>query len=97
MQQVPGGLLAVIAPAAMHAGLAERLDDAVLVLSLDEAKGLEFDGVVVCEPAALVAEHPHGMAALYVALTRTTHLLTVVACRPLPDGLHAAFADEPTS
>ena len=92
-QHVPGGLLAVIAPATMQSGLDAGLDGAAVVLSLDEAKGLEFDGVVVCEPAALVAEHPHGMAALYVALTRTTHFLTVVASAPLPADLRAAFAN----
>src|SRR5207302_4822547 len=53
------------------------LDARVAVLALDEAKGLEFDAVVVVEPAELVDDHPDGLRALYVALTRTTRWLTI--------------------
>ena len=42
------------------------------------AKGLEFDAVVLVEPAELVAESPRGLNDLYVALTRATQRLTVV-------------------
>ncbi len=51
-----------------------------------QAKGLEFDSVIVVEPAAIVAEHPHGWRALYLALTRTTRRLQVVSSQPLPAG-----------
>ncbi len=51
-------------------------DDAVLTAT--ETKGLEFDGVVVFDPAAIAAESPLGTTRLYVALTRTTRLLWVV-------------------
>jgi DNA helicase IV len=47
-------------------------------------KGLELDGVVVVEPAAIVEAEHLGMRALYVALTRSTKRLTVVHARPLP-------------
>ena len=90
-EELPGGLVVAIAPAALHPAVQVAAGETGLVLSLDEAKGLEFDAVVVCEPGALVAEHPHGLAALYVALTRTTNRLTVVATGPLPAGLDAAF------
>ena len=56
----------------------------VVVLGPDEAKGLEFDSVVVVEPAAIVAETDHGLRSLFVALTRCTHRLSLVHARPLP-------------
>ncbi|MDQ1509802.1 MAG: hypothetical protein QOG50_1646 [Actinomycetota bacterium] len=94
------GTLAVIAPAALHAeiiaGLAgvdastdatDALDAAVAVLEPAEAKGLEFDHVVVVEPAQLVTADRAGMRLLYVSITRTTKTLTVVHAEPLPEGL----------
>ncbi len=50
-------------------------------------KGLETDGVVVVEPAAMVDEEPQGLRALYVALTRATKRVAVVWSQPLPDPL----------
>ena len=47
-------------------------------------KGLELDGVVVVEPARIVADETLGLRALYVALTRPTQRLTVVHAEPLP-------------
>jgi DNA helicase IV len=44
-----------------------------------EAKGLEYDAVVLVEPAELVAESSTGRRALYVALTRATQLLIVLS------------------
>ena len=50
------------------------------------SKGMEFDAVVVVEPAEMVdASHGHGL--LYVALTRTTDRLVIMHQRPLPDVL----------
>ncbi len=65
----------------------DLLSAPVTVLSLDDAKGLEFDAVVVVEPAAIAAEHPHGLGALYVALTRTTTRLALVHATDLPAAL----------
>ena len=62
------------------------------VVGPSEAKGLEFDGVVVVEPAAIVdgaPSRPSGLRLLYVALTRAVQELTVVHQRPLPDALQA--------
>lgn len=50
-----------------------------------EAKGLEYDGVLVVEPAEILAE-PRGARALYVALTRATQRLTVLGTRGVPLG-----------
>jgi DNA helicase IV len=48
------------------------------------AKGLEFDHVVVVEPAAIVEAEPRGLRRLYVVLTRAVSRLVVVHARPLP-------------
>ena len=60
------------------------LDAPVVVLTVAEAKGLEFDAVVVVDPAAILAAGPHGANDLYVALTRTTNRLGVVHPGDLP-------------
>src|ERR687897_283570 len=56
----------------------------IVVLTADEAKGLEFDNVVVVEPATIVAESDYGLASLFVALTRCTSRLAIVHTEPLP-------------
>jgi hypothetical protein len=53
-------------------------DDRVVVLTGIDTKGLEFDGIVVLDPAAIEAESPTGRATLYVVLTRATQLLTLI-------------------
>jgi DNA helicase IV len=95
------GSVAIVAPAALGPairGLLERslvdvdgspvedLAPAVRVLTAREAKGLEFDHVVLAEPAGIVAEVEgvQGRRHLYVALTRATQTLTVVHSEPLP-------------
>ncbi|WP_142103062.1 HelD family protein [Pseudonocardia cypriaca] len=60
----------------------------VVVLPVSAAKGLEFDAVIVVEPAELLAESPRGRGDLYVALTRATQRLAVVHAEPLPAMLH---------
>jgi DNA helicase IV len=57
------------------------------VLSVDDVKGLEFDGVTVVDPQAVLAESPRGVNDLYVALTRPTQRLTVLHHGALPPGL----------
>ncbi|HEY3461902.1 MAG TPA: ATP-binding domain-containing protein [Gaiellaceae bacterium] len=77
------GLLAVIVPRSL------TVDDSFpfSVLTPRQAKGLEFDHVVVVEPAAVADDGDRGLRELYVALTRPTKTLVVVHARPLPDGL----------
>jgi len=99
---VAPGTAAVLAPASLVADLAVALDGAgvhatdprrdglgspLSLLPVDLANGLEFDAVVVVEPAAIVEESPQGLRALYVALTRPTRRLTVIHTRPLPAAL----------
>jgi DNA helicase IV len=59
----------------------------VTLVSPLQAKGLEFDGVVVVEPALVTGGTDGGGRLLYVALTRAVQELTVVHHRPLPDPL----------
>jgi hypothetical protein len=95
------GLIGVVCPAAARAELAHSLDadglawspelraatSPVVVLGADEVKGLEFDCVVVVEPAQIVGEAEHGLRSLFVALTRCTSRLAIVHAEPLPEVL----------
>ncbi|ASO17963.1 Helicase IV [Actinoalloteichus hoggarensis] len=49
-----------------------------------ETKGLEFDAVLIVEPAHILDHGPRGAAELYVALTRATQRLGILHLRPLP-------------
>ena len=94
-----GGRLAVIAPTARIGELAravpaavpgdrpEVLDSPVALLTVGQSKGLEFDRVVLVDPAGILDESPAGGHDLYVALTRATHRLTVVYDGNLPAAL----------
>jgi len=85
-----GGLVAVIAPdvGRLVSGHRERAtpESRVQFLTPVEAKGLEFDAVVLVEPASMWTG-PGGAAALYIALTRATQLLVVLHADPLPEPL----------
>ena len=48
------------------------------------AKGLEFDTVVVAEPARIVAAEARGLHRLYVVLTRAVSVLHILHAEPLP-------------
>ncbi|MFD8673882.1 HelD family protein [Streptomyces seoulensis] len=86
------GRLAVIAPRALHDTLAARLDGVtaggepdltrnVVLLDPRQSKGLEFDSVLVVDPAA------YGTSDLYVALTRATQRLGVLHTGDVPAAL----------
>lgn len=86
------GRLAVIAPAALHEEIAAPLEGVtagaepdlarpVVLLDPRQAKGLEFDHVLVVEPARF------GTSDLYVALTRATQRLGIIHREKLPDSL----------
>jgi superfamily I DNA/RNA helicase len=84
------GLLAVIAPPSLR-GHEERgtslFDETrIAILTPREAKGMEFDHVIVVEPALIVEEaaEGQGLRELYVALTRPTTTLVIAHSRPLP-------------
>ncbi|MEW1666558.1 HelD family protein [Streptomyces albidoflavus] len=86
------GRLAVIAPAVLHEALAAALPDTpaggepdltrpVVLLTPRQAKGLEFDAVLVVEPGAFPTSD------LYVALTRATRTLGLLHTGDLPAAL----------
>ncbi len=75
------------------AGLAHEVLDGLaaasqlLVVPVGLAKGLEFDHVIVVEPARIATAEARGLQRLYVALTRAVSRLTVLHAQPLPEAL----------
>lgn len=86
-QETEPGTTAVIASHAVASMLTELESDSVSVLSVKDAKGLEFDSVLIIEPQQILDDSPRGLNDLYVALTRATQRLGVVHATPLPDTL----------
>lgn len=91
--EVPA-LHAVLSAAGIEAATPDLLGARVTVVPASAAKGLEYDHVVLVEPAAIVRAEARGMNRLYVALTRAVSRLHVVHREPLPPGLRA-YASEP--
>ncbi|MGE5137224.1 MAG: HelD family protein [Gemmatimonadota bacterium] len=61
--------------------------DGLTIVPVTLAKGLEYDDVIVVEPARIAAAEARGLHRLYVALTRAVSRLTVLHAEPLPDPL----------
>jgi DNA helicase IV len=68
----------------------DGMDSRVELVPITLCKGLEFDHVIVVEPADIVRAHDRGLHWLYVALTRAVSSLDVVHSEPLPVELTAA-------
>jgi len=81
-----GAAVAAAVPGAT-VGAGSDLTSPVVVLSVRQAKGLEFDSVLVVEPDAIRAGSPRGANDLYVALTRATQRLGVLYTKALPPAL----------
>ncbi|MER7204804.1 hypothetical protein ABT363_45300, partial [Streptomyces sp. NPDC000188] len=90
------------APRRLHAALAAVLPDVVaggepdltkhlVLLDPRQAKGLEFDRVLVVEPGE------YGVSDLYVALTRATQTLGVLHGGELPESLRGVLRTVPGS
>jgi len=108
LRAVGDGRIAIVAPDAVREVIGEALrrgvgegvatdagsalDRPVAVFAVADVKGLEFDSVVVVEPAAIVEASPRGANDLYVALTRTTNRLGLLHTRELPETLTSARA-----
>lgn len=81
---VPAGrvdeLGAALTAALPEAAIGEdpELESRVVVLTVGQAKGLEFDSVLLVDPDRIVAESPRGRSDLYVALTRATQRLGIL-------------------
>jgi hypothetical protein len=101
--EVGDGRLAVLVPSSRYAELTSLLaarvegvafgthpavlDSTTAVLDVGQAKGLEFDAVVIADPSAIMAESVRGLSDLYVAVTRATKRLGVVCPGPVPEVL----------
>jgi hypothetical protein len=83
------GTVGLVVARERRSGLRD-LPAAVTVLDPPDAKGLEFDAVVVVEPAAIAGGDARGLRLLYVALTRAVQELIVVHALPLPGALAGA-------
>jgi superfamily I DNA/RNA helicase len=58
--------------------------DRLTLVPVTLAKGLEFDHVILVEPARIATGEAYGLRRLYVALTRAVSRLTVFHAEPLP-------------
>ncbi|MGH8980370.1 MAG: HelD family protein [Acidimicrobiales bacterium] len=103
--------VAVIGPAGLLAGARPELEDRgvacappgtparagrLSIVPVADAKGLEFDAVVVVEPLD-VASVAGGVGLLYIALTRAVQHLSVLHTGALPDGLGPDAGTAPQS
>ncbi len=101
-EQAGDGKLAVIVPAerldelgkvvssvlpGTALGADPDLTSPAVVLTVRQAKGLEFDCVLIADPALILAESPRGLNDLYVALTRATQRVGVVHPGAVPEVL----------
>ncbi|WP_406497154.1 ATP-binding domain-containing protein [Streptomyces sp. NBC_00846] len=69
------------------------LENRVVVLGVRQAKGLEFDAVLLADPAAVLDRSVRGLNDLYVALTRATQRLGIVHEGPAPEVLATAVRE----
>ena len=67
------------------------------MLTVSQAKGLEFDSVLIADPAQILGESPRGLSDLYVAMTRATQRLGVRPSRARPRGAAPAGAPAMTA
>ena len=86
VRQVPPG--ATVAVIAADEAVIDLPGTAVVPASL--VKGLEYDHVIVVEPADIVAAEPRGLNRLYVVLTRAVASLVVLHRQELPAALSDA-------
>lgn len=102
LEAIAGGLLAVIVPQPLLAAVRAAVTDVygervgegaggpgqdIVVISPRESKGLEFDGAIVLEPAEMLHRESVRVGDLYVAMTRPTQRLRLVATGEIPEGI----------
>ncbi|GAA4471840.1 AAA family ATPase [Enteractinococcus fodinae] len=104
--RIQGGLVGVIAPIPEHdmvhevldhaypgrvwRGIGRRRDRDLVLVSPQQAKGLEYDAVIIVEPQDIVSGAGGSVGDLYVAMTRATQTLTLITTatvEQLPLGL----------
>ncbi len=86
-----GELGAALTAAVPESAVGEQPDlrNRVVMMTVRQAKGLEFDAVLVVQPDEILAESPRGLSDLYVAVTRATRRLGVLHTADLPKVLSA--------
>lgn len=106
LARVEGGLIGIVVPSTAHqaaytvltehypgriwTGEGRRRDRDIVLVSPQQAKGLEYDAVVIVEPQQIVSEAGGSVGDLYVGMTRATQALTLIttaAHDDLPLGL----------
>ncbi|MFD6666823.1 HelD family protein [Micromonospora chalcea] len=76
VSELGGAVVTALPEAAL--GEQPELANRIVVLTTEQAKGLEFDSVLVVDPDRIVSESPRGHSDLYVALTRATQRLGIL-------------------
>lgn len=80
----PGELIGVIcADTRLHQLTAAGIAEHARIVPASEARGLEFDEVVVVSPGEISTARPGGEKDLYVALTRATKRLCTISVQPV--------------
>ncbi|MFJ1824891.1 HelD family protein [Streptomyces sp. NPDC087532] len=87
-----GSAVAQSVPGAAY-GEEPDLENRVVVLGVRQAKGLEFDVVLLADPAAVLDRSVRGLNDLYVALTRATRRLGIIHEGPAPEVLAEAVTE----
>lgn len=106
LARIEGGLVGIIAPVSTHesiqpaleeqypgrvwTGDGRRRDRDLVLVTPRQAKGLEYDAVIILEPQQIVTEAGDSVGDLYVAMTRATQTLSLIttgAEADLPRGL----------
>jgi DNA helicase IV len=84
-------LMTAMDPDRATVGLLDRdgIARPVTLVTASGVKGLEFDAVVVVEPAAIAGDDRRGLRMLYVAMTRPIRQLSIVHSEPLPEVLRS--------
>ena len=99
------GQLAVIAPphlvpelaAVLEVPLPVELTEPVVVLEPNQVKGLEFDSVLIVEPAEILGAGVFGRSDLYVSMTRATRRLGIACVQEVPEALAGLDSREATA
>ncbi|MFF0284958.1 HelD family protein [Streptomyces sp. NPDC005262] len=87
-----GAAVAESVPDAVY-GDEPDLENRVVVLGVRQAKGLEFDAVLIADPTEILARSTRGLNDLYVALTRATQRLGIIHGGPAPAVLEGTVTE----
>ncbi|MGY5031729.1 HelD family protein [Streptomyces sp. 900116325] len=87
-----GAAVAESVPDAVY-GDEPDLESRVVVLGVRQAKGLEFDAVLIADPTEILARSARGLNDLYVALTRATQRLGIIHGGQVPAVLEGTVTE----